>query len=69
MIDWSKERASKNYCGWCIDITCVCDGRCFTTGTKEELCKNRVDHLKTEIEKTKIRLNDLEHELINVTYR
>lgn len=40
MIDWLKERTSKNYCGWCDDTPTSgsCNGACF----KEH--KNRVDH-------------------------
>lgn len=57
MIDWSKEYGSYNYCGYCIDITCACDGTCWS----EVL--NRKDHLLKEIEKSKKRLKDLEEEL------
>lgn len=44
MIDWKKERATKNYCGYCTDSPTgsVCCGSCFNGSNKE---KNRVDHI------------------------
>lgn len=47
MIDWKKERASKNYCGWC---NCPlpraqCTGSCFDDA------ENRRDHAKSELAK------------------
>ena len=53
MINWEKERSSKNYCGYCIDLTCVCNGDCF----KDE--ENRKDHIELELVKAKKRLADL----------
>ena len=44
MIDWSKEIATKNYCGYCTGRT-TCDGSCFNV--KE----NRVDHILTMLDK------------------
>jgi hypothetical protein len=41
MIDWKKEIATKNYCGYCIGSppSANCDGSCF-----KESKENRVDH-------------------------
>jgi hypothetical protein len=61
-IDWSKENSIKNYCGYCTNITCVCDGSCF----KEEYIdfeNNRKDHLKNEILRSKFRNQELNQEL------
>lgn len=43
MIDWSKEVATKNYCGYCTNTPTgsICNGECF----KDEA--NRVDHILT----------------------
>ena len=62
MIDWAKERATKNYCGWCglkhTDATC--DGSCF-----KDSKENRVDHvlemlksIPEQIEQLKIKEQD-----------
>ena len=71
MIDWKEERTKKNYCGYCIDITCVCDGSCFVGNhniSEEEAQKNRIDHLDLEIAKTEERLEELKQEYINKKY-
>lgn len=51
MIDWTKETATKNYCGYCTvkkeyiddrrDNSNSCDGSCLSEKNKE----NRVDHI------------------------
>ena len=64
-MNWNKERTKKNDCGYCIDFTCVCDGRCFIeseTNKKEIVEKNRFDHLETELQLTKERLKELNKE-------
>lgn len=61
MINWSKEYANINYCGYCIDITCPCNSSCFTTNSNKE--KNRKDHLKRELEKSQKRTNDILNEI------
>jgi len=65
MIDWSKERSEKNYCGWCIGSppSANCNGKCFTDGKPEYVLNNKINHLKIEIKKSKKRLCDLENEL------
>ena len=49
MIDWTKEIATKNYCGYCIGSppSANCDGSCFTRKdySTEEIRKNKVDHI------------------------
>lgn len=42
MIDWTKETATKNYCGYCDGrpTSSGCDGSCF-----KDSQSNRVDHI------------------------
>ena len=56
MIDWQKERATKNYCGYCTGTPTgsECLGGCFT---KEE---NRVDHILTMLKKIPEEIEELE---------
>lgn len=64
-INWDKEYAHKNYCGWCIDVTCVCDGNCFSenhVGYEE----NRKDHLLREKEIVENRIEAINNELKNI---
>lgn len=51
MIDWTKETATKNYCGYCngTPTDFGCDGTCFNSG--ESIKENRVDHILTMLEK------------------
>ena len=53
MINWENERAAENYCGYCIDITCVCNGDCFKDET------NREKHIERELININKRLADL----------
>lgn len=47
MIDWSKETATKNYCGYCTGTPTgsSCDGSCFSSGELYQVKENRVDHI------------------------
>lgn len=59
MIDWSKERANLDYCGWCTGGPIAsCDGGCLKN---EET--HRRDHLKRERKKAYQRLKDIKEEL------
>ena len=53
MIDWSKERSNKNYCGYCTGSPpgSNCDGSCFTRKDYSEETKraNKKDHLETKL--------------------
>lgn len=51
MIDWSKETATKNYCGYCTGTPTgsSCDGSCFNG--ELQVKENRVDHILTMLEK------------------
>jgi len=70
MIDWTKERTEKNYCGYCLnDPTSYCDGHCFIEGNPKELSKRRLDHLKDEMKKTEKRLSDIKNEMNFLVYR
>jgi len=66
MIDWKKEVATKNYCGWCDGTPTggSCGGDCFKD------VKNRVDHtlemltrIPEEIEALKKREQDFKDAL------
>lgn len=57
MIDWKKEIANVNYCGYCNSIISVCNGECW----KDK--NNRRDHLIREFEKAIKRLDDIEREI------
>jgi hypothetical protein len=53
MIDWSKERSDKNYCGYCNGTppTGFCDGTCFSRKDypEERRRENKKDHLETQL--------------------
>ena len=42
MIEWEKEKSTKNYCGYCngTPTGSICDGSCFKDNKV-----NRVDHI------------------------
>lgn len=74
MIDWTKERAKKNYCGWCDGTPTghSCDGGCFTRTdfSEEQKRENKVDHIletlkeiPEEIKRLEQREIDLKNEL------
>lgn len=48
MIDWKKERTSKNYCGYCTGSPpdSQCNGSCFDLSytNKKTIMENRLDH-------------------------
>jgi len=52
MIDWSKEIADKNYCGYCSGEIghSSCNGNCFTK-QHMDTSKYKMDHAKSEIAK------------------
>lgn len=62
MIDWNKETANTNYCGYCIDFTCPCSGECFKD-KRFDSEENKLHHVKWEIEKSNTRLKELKSEL------
>ena len=64
-MNWKDERGKNNYCGYCIDYTCVCDGNCFVEErfNPEE---NKLDHLNSEIKISEKRLRELKKELKNL---
>ena len=53
MIDWKKESATKDYCGWCDDTPTggSCQGDCFVRKdyTNEQILQNKLDHLKIKL--------------------
>lgn len=59
-LDWSREVGKVNYCGYCIDYTCGCDGSCFKND------ENKREHLKDELKRTKERLAQLRQESIKL---
>jgi hypothetical protein len=63
-IDWSKEISEINYCGYCIDITCVCNGYCFKEN--KNYLENKKSHIEIQIIKSKLRIKQLEQELNNL---
>lgn len=64
MIDWSKERGVKDYCGWCNSpYISSCDGSCFKQRDENhDYIKNKKDHVKLELKVAKQRLKDLQEE-------
>jgi hypothetical protein len=67
MIDWTKEKATKNYCGYCngTPTGSSCDGDCFKSSPE-----NRVNHILVmlttipiEIEKLQKRQKDYKDSL------
>lgn len=73
MIDWKKERTSKNYCGYCIGSppSANCDGSCLNE-ERFNMEKNRIEHcieelrrIPTQIELLKQREIDLKNEILN----
>lgn len=48
MIDWKKEVATKNYCGYCTNTPTAtpCDGTCFINSQE-----NRIDHVLEMLKK------------------
>lgn len=65
MIDWTKQQSKHNLCGYCIDVTCVCNGLCFEENNHLGLDhgQNRINHIRGEI-KTKVEeLHDLREAL------
>ena len=60
MIDWKKEQAATNNCGYCIDHTCTCNGMCFNENHLNlDYKANRENHIKLELVKVYKRLADL----------
>lgn len=62
MIDWKKERATENYCGYCKDslIDSSCDGSCFVG---ENNSQNRVNHILEMIKMIPEQIKELEAKL------
>lgn len=64
MIDWTKEKATKDYCGYCNNEVghTSCDGSCFTRKdySPEEIRKNRVDHILESLKIIPIKIKELE---------
>lgn len=67
MIDWTKEKATKNYCGYCTGTPTgsICNGSCF-----KDSKINRVDHIlemlkliPEQIEQLKKKEQDYKNEL------
>ena len=58
MIDWTKERTNKNYCGWCTGYppSSSCSGECFKNeNNKVNHALDMLNQIPIEIEKLKIR--------------
>jgi len=55
MIDWSKERTTKNYCGYCTDSPTgsICDGSCFIKN------ENKVKHVLDMLNTIPIQIEEL----------
>jgi len=45
-IDWSKEKAVKNFCGYCTGTPAAssCDGSCFKESYTDKAKSNRAEH-------------------------
>ena len=74
MIDWNKEVALKNYCGWCDGTRTgsSCEGMCFKESTKN-FRENKVDHIlhmlkiiPEQIEQLKIKEKEYKDSLLNL---
>ena len=63
-MNWEKERSNVNYCGYCIDYTCVCDGTCFKDNYNNYK-ENRKSHLHKELIRSESRLQQIKQELVN----
>lgn len=72
MIDWKKEVATKNYCGYCKGgpTDSPCEGGCFTDE------KNRIDHILTmlqqipeQISELQLRMEKYRNELTTKTHK
>lgn len=51
MINWTKETARKNYCGWCDGHppSSPCNGTCFNPSINSNAMNNRQDHIQEEL--------------------
>lgn len=60
MIDWSKERTTKNYCGYCTNTPSggSCTGHCFTPAHSNSK-ENMVDHVLTMLQEIPIQIEEL----------
>jgi hypothetical protein len=47
MINWEKEIATKNYCGYCNGAPTGCNSDCFKDSYTPKAMENRVDHVLT----------------------
>ena len=66
MINWKKERTTKNYCGYCIGSppSANCDGSCFAEKkNRVEHCIEQLNEIQKQIEAIKQREQDLKDEL------
>ena len=63
MLDWKKEKSSKNNCGYCFGHIGICDGMCFNPLVDNHLKldhkKNREEHINSQLILAKKRLCDL----------
>lgn len=62
MIDWTKEMAVKNYCGYCngTPTGSSCDGSCFDPLRSKFARENRVDHILTMLDLIPEKIEELE---------
>jgi hypothetical protein len=75
MINWTKETARKNYCGWCDGHPppSPCNGTCFNKVVNSKAMENRLDHLRNELAaiptkrgELDVRESELIEELVNM---
>jgi hypothetical protein len=62
MIDWSKEKAVKNFCGYCdgTPTGSSCDGSCFKESYTDKAKTNRVEHALEMLERIPKQIEQLE---------